>query len=56
MIPQALVWTWFGVAWLFLAAVAYSRWRAREHRDQQATEEALDRTRQHIGSDHIWDA
>ena len=52
----AAYWTWFGIAWLFLAAVLLSRWYAREHRDAEATEEALKHTRQSTSDEHIWDA
>lgn len=52
----AAYWTWFGIAWLFIAAVLLSRWYAREHRDAEATEEALNRTRQTTDDSHIWDA
>ncbi len=51
----AMAWTWFGIAWLFLAAVLLSRWYAREHRDAEATEEALKHTRQTTDDSHIWD-
>lgn len=52
----AAYWVWFGIAWLFLAAVLLSRWYAREHRDAKATEEALKRTRRSTDNSHIWDA
>ena len=53
---QAGVWTWFGIAWLFLAAVLLSRWYAREHRDAEATEEALKHTRQNTSHQYEQDA
>lgn len=43
MIPQAAVWTWFGIAWLFLAAVFFKHWYHREHVERDATEAALKR-------------
>lgn len=52
----AAYWVWFGIAWLFLAAVLLSRWYAREHRDAKATEEALKRTRQNTSHLHEQDA
>lgn len=46
---------WFGIAWLFIAAVLLSRWYAREHRDAEATEEALKHTRRTAGHEHEMD-
>lgn len=53
----AAYWTWFGIAWLFIAAVLLSRWYAREHRDAEATEEALGPPPENPPVvDHRWDA
>jgi len=55
MIPQAAIWIWFGVAWLFILAVLFKRWHAREKADQAATEERLERTKAHVGDEYWWD-
>lgn len=47
---------WFVVAWSLILATLLSRWYAREHRDAEATEEALKHTRQTTDDSHIWDA
>ena len=52
---QAEVWIWFGVAWLFLLAVLFKRNSEREHRDAEATEEALKHTRRTAGHEHEMD-
>ena len=52
----AATWIWFGVAWAFLLAVIFKHWFAREHRDADATEQALSRTRRSTDDSHIWDA
>ncbi len=52
----AAYWVWFGIAWLFVAAVLLSRWYAREHREQEATEKALKNTRYDTSGEHIFDA
>ena len=52
----AAYWVWFGVAWLFIAAVALSRWHASERRDADATEAALRGTRQNTSHQYEMDA
>ena len=56
MIPAAAAWTWFGVTWLFLAAVFFKHWYHREHVERDATEAALKRCKADTTNDHIWDA
>jgi len=56
VIPQAAVWIWFGVSWLFVLAVLLSRWFRREHVDQKATEAELKRCKADTTNDHIFDA
>lgn len=46
---------WFVIAWAFIIALLLKRWREREHRDQQATEDALASTRPHVGSERYLD-
>jgi hypothetical protein len=53
---RAAEWAYFAVAWIFILLVLLKRWRAREHRDQKATDAALASTRHHVGDDHYWDA
>lgn len=52
----AAYWLWFGVSWVFILAVLFKAWFARERRDAEATEQELKRTRQHVGDDYYWDA
>ena len=52
----AATWLWFGIAWIFLLAVIFKHWFAREHRDAEATEEALSRTRRTAGHEFEQDA
>ena len=47
---------WFAIAWAFILGVLFKAWRAREHRDADATEAALKRTRRSTDDTHIWDA
>lgn len=56
MSGQVGAWIWFGGAWLFLLLVLFKRWRARERREQIATEKALQNTRRSTDNSHIWDA
>lgn len=56
MIPAAAAWTWFGVTWLFLAAVFLKHWHPREHVERDATEAALKRCKADTTNDHIFDA
>lgn len=55
MIPQAAIWLWFGIAWLFIVAVLLSRWFRREHVDQKATEAALKRCKPDTTGNYIYD-
>lgn len=56
MIPQAAVWLWFGIAWVFILAVLLKRWYHREHVEADATEAALKRCKADTTGEHIWDA
>lgn len=56
MSGQIAAWVWLGIAWLFILAVLFKGWHARQRRDQAATEEALSRTRRSTDNSHIWDA
>lgn len=47
---------WFVVVWAFILTILFQRWHAREHRDAEATEEALGHTRQNTSHDHEQDA
>lgn len=55
-IGQVGGWIWFAVAWVFILAVAFKRWRARERRDAARTKEILKATRYDTTGAHIWDA
>ena len=46
---------WFAIAWAFILGVLFKRWREHEHRDAEATEAALKRTRSSTDDSHIWD-
>jgi hypothetical protein len=52
----AAYWIWFGIAWIFILAVLFKHWYARERRDAEATEAELSRTRTSTDTSHIWDA
>lgn len=56
MIPQAAVWIWFGIAWLFIVAVVLSRWRAREKADAAETERVLEGLLHDRTGEYIYDA
>ncbi len=47
---------WFAIAWVFLLAVIFKHWYANDHRQAEATEEALSRTRQSTDRSHEMDA
>ena len=52
----AAYWLWFGVSWVFILAVLFKAWFARERRDAEATEQELKRTAPPAPVDHRWDA
>lgn len=41
---NAMVWTWFAAAWIFILAVIFKHWFHREHADQAATDKRLEET------------
>ena len=47
---------WFILSWVLILGVIFKHWFAREHRDAEATEAALKRTRRSTDDTHIWDA
>lgn len=55
MIPTAAYYLWFGLSWLFILAVLFKRWRARESRDKVATQAALKSCKADTSGDHIFD-
>lgn len=56
MIPQAAIWIWFGIAWLFILAVLFKHWYRREHLEKAATEAELKRCKADTSGEHIYDA
>lgn len=42
MIPQAAIWCWFGIAWIFILAVLLKHWYRREHEEAAQTRVVMD--------------
>lgn len=56
MSGHVAAWLYFGIAWSFILLVLFKRWRARERREQIATEKALQNTRRATGHQYEMDA